>query len=39
MDTETQERDKDAFISEYVACPVREGSMMTVMDSFSNPSN
>jgi hypothetical protein len=37
MDTETQERDKDAFISEYVACPVREGSMMTVMDSFSNP--
>lgn len=37
MDTETGTRDKNAFISEYVACPVREGSMMTVVDNFSNP--
>ena len=34
MDTATGTRDKNAFISEYVACPVQEGSMMTVVDNF-----
>jgi hypothetical protein len=35
MDTATGARDdKNAFISEYVACPVREGSMMAVVDNF-----
>jgi hypothetical protein len=34
MDTATGKRDKNAFISEYVACPVREGSMMSVVDNF-----
>jgi hypothetical protein len=36
MDTATQTPDKNAFISEYVACPVREGSMMAVVDNFSD---
>jgi hypothetical protein len=37
IDTETGDRDQNAFISEYVACPVLEGSMMAVVDNFSDP--
>jgi hypothetical protein len=37
MDTATGTRDKNAFISEYVACPVQKGRMMAVVENFSNP--
>lgn len=36
MDSTTGERDQNAFISEYVACPIKEGSSQIVVDSFTN---
>lgn len=33
-DPATGKRDQNGFISEYVACPVQEGTMMAVVDSF-----